>query len=122
MSPKQLQSQLQPWRAAFMPDILLRIVEGAYVALYRHDASLAPEVLPTRGHLYVYSGGFEWGRGDAAALNLSHAIVGKIFEFDGYSKPELKHLARRLHSELISKLDREAEYDIRVDKLKRLLG
>lgn len=104
-----------------MPDILLRVIEGAYVALYRHDASMASEVLPTCSHLYAYSGGFEWGRSSVAAQNLSYAIVGKIFEFDGYSKSELKRLARRLYSELISPLDQDAEYDIRVDKLKQLL-
>lgn len=103
-----------------MPEILLRFVEGAAVALYQHDASQRPELIPARNDLYAYSGGYAWGNGGAEPVNLSFAIAGKLFEFNGFFKPELSKRARVLLDEVISKLDPQSEHDLPVEKLKRL--
>lgn len=103
-----------------MPEILLRFVEGAAVALYQHDASQRPELIPSRKDLYAYSGGYAWGCGGVGPVNLSFAIVGKLFEFDGFYKPELSRRARVVLDEVISKLDAESEHDLPVEKLKQL--
>ncbi|MBV6787630.1 hypothetical protein KWH02_21105 [Xanthomonas campestris pv. uppalii] len=52
-----------------MSEILLRIVEGASVALYRHDASSGTELLPSRRDLFDYEGGYAWGYGGTGPLN-----------------------------------------------------
>jgi len=102
-----------------MPEILLRFVEGAGVALYRHEPSQSAELLPTRGDLHAYTGGYTWGYGSAGAMNLSFAIVGKVFEFKGLSKPEFTRRARALLDKVISKLDPQSEHDLTVDALKQ---
>ncbi|MCL1633699.1 hypothetical protein M2650_03450 [Luteimonas sp. SX5] len=104
-----------------MPEILLRYVEGAGVALYRHEASQAAELLAPRRDLYDYSGGFSWGYGGPGPVNLSHAIVGKVFEFDGFRKSICRKHARILLHEVIVKLKPECEYDLPVEALKELL-
>lgn len=47
---------------------LLRIVEGAGVALYRHRGDGAAELVPTRMDLFEYPGGFGCGYGGSGAL------------------------------------------------------
>src|SRR5688500_1966512 len=103
-----------------MPEILLRFVEGASVALYQHDASQRPELIPARNDLYAYSGGYAWGCRGAGPVNLSFAIAGKLFEFSGFYKPELSRRARVVLDEVISKLDAESEHDLSVEDLKKL--
>ena len=90
------------------------------MALYQHDASQRPELIPARNDLYAYTGGYAWGNVGAEPVNLSYAIAGKLFEFDGFFKPELSKRARILLNEVISKLDAQAEHDLQVEELKRL--
>lgn len=103
-----------------MPEILLRFVEGAGVALYRHDDSQGAELIAPRRDLYDYSGGYAWGCGGAAPINLSFAIVGKVFEFDGFHKKELQRRARVLCSVVLRELEPGHEYDLPVETLMAL--
>jgi len=103
-----------------MPEILLRFVEGAGVALYRHDESQGAELIASRRDLYDYSGGYAWGCGGAAPVNLSYAIVGKVFEFEGFHKKELQRRAGLLCTAVIQKLEPGLEYDLPVEALKSL--
>ncbi|MGV1121879.1 MULTISPECIES: hypothetical protein [Xanthomonas translucens group] len=105
-----------------MSHILLRIVEGASVALYRHDPSGPAEQLPSRRDLFNYVGGYGWGYGGSGAINLSHAIAGKIFEMDNLDDAELRERARVILEQVISKpsLQTDTEHEISVASIKRL--
>lgn len=105
-----------------MPEILLRFVEGAAVALYRHEPRGHAELIPTRGDLYDYSGGFAWGGNGPAHINLSCAIIGKLYGLDGYHRKELARRARILREQMLTKLDAKAQYDIPIERLKALFG
>lgn len=103
-----------------MPEILLRFVEGACVALYRHDDSCRPELIPARGDLYAYTGGYAWGNTSPGAMNLSFALAGALSQFDPISRATIGKRARILLRAVISKLDRQAPHDLPVDTLKTL--
>jgi len=103
-----------------MPEILLRIVEGAGVALYRHEPAGKAEAIPARGDLYNYSGGFGWGGMGPADMNLSCAIVGKLYGLGGHHRKELTRRARILQEEVLAKLDAKASHDLPVEAFHRL--
>ncbi|HJR73230.1 MAG TPA: hypothetical protein VJ806_06285 [Luteimonas sp.] len=103
-----------------MPEILLRFVEGASVALYRHEPRGQAELVPTRGDLYDYSGGFGWGRPGPAQRSLSCAIVGKLYGLSGYHRKELARRARILEEQVLAKLDAKTAYDMPLDALKAI--
>lgn len=105
-----------------MPEILLRFVEGACVALYRHDAGCMPEVIPARGDLYAYTGGYAWGDASAGSMNLCFALAGALSQFDAVPRATVGRRARLLLSAVISKLDRHATHDLPVDVLKILFA
>ncbi|WP_045738828.1 hypothetical protein [Xanthomonas sp. MUS 060] len=104
-----------------MSYILLRIVEGARVALYRHATTGPAELVPTRRDLFDYVGGYGWGYGGSGANNLSHAIAAKIFEMENLDRAELCARARVILDQVIGKssLDSDTEYDISVASLKQ---
>ena len=60
--------------------------------------------------------------GDARIESSSYAIVGKVFEFDGFRKRICRKRARILLDEVIIKLKPEYEYDLPVEALKELLA
>lgn len=103
-----------------MPEILLRIVEGACVALYRHEPKGKAEAIPARGDLYDYSGGFAWGGTGPAHMNLSCAIVGKLYGFGGHHRKELTRRARILQEQVLAKLDANTGHDLPVAIVKAL--
>ncbi|WP_127170265.1 hypothetical protein [Xanthomonas euvesicatoria] len=86
-----------------MSHILLRIVEGASVALYRHETTRPAELLPTRRDLFDYEGGYGWGYGGSGPQNLAHAIAGRIFLLDNLSDKELQQRARVILDKVISR-------------------
>ncbi|MEQ0866955.1 DUF6166 domain-containing protein [Pseudomonas aeruginosa] len=92
--------------------ILLRFLEGAFVALYRYNDDSDAEILPTRQDLYQYGGGYAWGYNGSGPANLSHAIAAKVFEFDNLEKPELQARAYAILDQLVSKLAEEKEHDL----------
>lgn len=103
-----------------MPEILLRFVEGAGVALYRHEASRMPELIPARTDLYAYSGGYAWGDASPGAMNLSFALAGALSQFDPVPKATIGKRARILLRTVISRLDPKTAHDLPVDTLKTL--
>jgi hypothetical protein len=102
--------------------ILLRVLEGAGVALYRHSAGTAAELLPTRRDLFQYQGGYAWGYEGAGATNLAHAIAGRIYEFDGLDAAELTLRANRIVEVLLARLNRDSPADLKVSEIKRLVS
>ncbi|WDL56832.1 hypothetical protein [Xanthomonas campestris] len=107
-----------------MSHILLRIVEGASVALYRHTDDSFAELLPTRRDLFDYEGGYGWGYGGTGPQNLAHAIAAKIFMLDGLDDQELKRRARIILDEVIAKpiLNSEKNHDVPVEAIKQLFA
>ncbi len=101
--------------------ILLRILEGAGVALYRHSQGTAAELLPTRRDLFQYQGGYAWGYEGAGASNLAHAIAGRIYEFDGIEPAEMTVRANRIVQVLLARLNRDSPADLKVSEIKRLV-
>jgi hypothetical protein len=102
--------------------ILLRVIEGAGVALYRHSQGTAAEVLSTRGDLFKYKGGYAWGYEGAGATNLAHAIAGRIYEFDGIDADEMSVRAHKIVEVLLARLNRDSPADLNVSDIKRLVG
>ncbi|KGK66395.1 MULTISPECIES: hypothetical protein [Xanthomonas] len=107
-----------------MSQILLRIVEGANVALYRHEPDSFAELLPTRRDLFDYEGGYGWGYGGTGPQNLAHAIAGRIFLLDGLDDNELRRRARVILDKIISRpiLDTDSEHDLSVATVKDLFA
>lgn len=107
-----------------MSHILLRIVEGASVALYRHETTRPAELLPTRRDLFDYEGGYGWGYGGSGPQNLAHAIAGRIFLLDNLSDKELQQRARVILDKVISRpsLDAASDHDVPVDTIKQLFS
>ena len=105
-----------------MSEILLRIVEGACVALHRYEKDRTAEIVPTRVDLFDYPGGYGWGYGGSGAVNLSHAIAGKVFEHDNLDAGELRERAKVILERVISKpeLDNGSEHDVPVETFTRL--
>lgn len=103
-----------------MSEILLRIVEGARVALYRHEPTNCAENIPTRYDLFRYDGGYGWGYGGSGANSLSFAIAGKISEFENLSNGQIADRARRILENVVSKLDGDKEHALSVAALKEI--
>lgn len=101
--------------------ILLRIVEGAGVALYRNKPDGGAENLPTRRDLYQYEGGYSWGYKGSGAVNLAHAIAGRIYEYDGLSPAELCDKAYLIVELVVSKLKQNEPADLNVTEIKQLV-
>lgn len=101
-----------------MSEILLRIVEGARVALYRHDPSGPAENIPTRYDLFRYDGGYGWGYGGTGANSLSFALAAKLSELENLDAERIAERARRLLDGLISQLDGGLEYTLSVQALR----
>lgn len=95
-------------------EILLRHVEGAGVALYRHRRDAAAEIISTRRDLFDYPGGFGWGYSGSGALNLSYAIAAKLSEHESLQGGELHRRAHLVLEQVISSpfLESEREYDL----------
>ncbi|WP_458129216.1 DUF6166 domain-containing protein [Pseudomonas sp. Z2-11] len=102
--------------------ILLRVVEGAGVALYQHKPGGSAENLPTRRDLYKYDGGLAWGYKGSGAVNLAHAIAGKIYEYDQLSSTELSDKAYQIVELVVSKLQKDEPADLQISEIKKLLG
>lgn len=102
--------------------ILLRILEGAGVALYRHSEGTAAELLPVRRDLFQYQGGYAWGYEGAGATNLAHAIAGRIYEFDGLEVAEVTARANKIVEVLLARLNRDSPADLKVSDIKRLVA
>lgn len=95
-------------------EILLRLVEGAGVALYRHRRNAAAEIVPSRRDLFDYPGGFGWGYSGSGARNLSYAIAAKLSEHEHLQGGELHRRAHLVLKHVISSpfLKSEREYDL----------
>ena len=102
--------------------ILLRMVEGAGVALWRSRKDGAAELLPPRSDLFAYTGGYSWGYKGSGCQNLAYAIVGRIYEFDQLSTAILREKAQLLVEGMISGFNQETEYTLDVTLIRRSLG
>lgn len=109
-------------RIAAEAKVLLRIVEGAGVALYRPTDDSPAELLIPRPDLFQYTGGYAWGYSGTGVQNLCHAIVGKVYEFDQLDKGALYDKAVRLLELLVSVLPRDSDHDVSVSEIKRILA
>lgn len=103
-----------------MSEILLRIVDGARVVLYRHDPKNHAENVPTRYDLFRYEGGYGWGYSGSGANSLSFAIAGKISEHENLTNSQIADRARRILDGVVSKLDGEKEHTLLVAPLKEI--
>ena len=103
-----------------MSEILLRIVEGARVVLYRHDPKSFAENVPARYDLFRYDGGYGWGYGGTGANSLAFAIAGKISELENLSNAQIADRARRILENVVSKLDGDQEHTLSVVSLKAI--
>lgn len=103
------------------PTILLRLVEGAGVALYRHDDDSGAELIPATPHLFPYRGGYTWGYGGSGPRNLSHAISAHLFQDSLLTDSDLIERASVILS-LISQLPQDKEHDIKVADIEKLLA
>lgn len=98
---------------------LLRFLEGAPVALYRHRPGQTAELVPTRQDLFNYAGGYAWGYHGSGPQNLSYALAGKLFQNHGLSHVELSTRAMMLLENIISRLDGQVEYDLKAVDLRQ---
>lgn len=96
---------------------LLRILEGAPVALYRHQQGNTAEIVPTRRDLFQYDGGYAWGYHGSGPQNLCFALVGKLFQGKRLTKSELSDRALTLLEKVISRLDNAKEYELKAKDL-----
>ena len=103
-----------------MSEILLRIVEGARVVLYRHDPKNRAENVPARYDLFRYDGGYGWGYGGTGANSLSFAIAAKISELENLSNGQIADRAKRILEKVVSKLDGDQEHTLSVASLKEI--
>lgn len=103
------------------PTILLRLVEGAGVALYRHADDSSAELIPAAPHLFPYPGGYMWGYSGSGPLNLSHAISARLFQDSPLTNSDLIHRATLILT-LISKLPQDNEHDIKVSEIEKLFA
>lgn len=100
--------------------ILLRVVEGAGVALYRHNPDSSAELLPTRRDLFQYEGGYTWGYKGTGVRNLAYAIAGRIYEFDQLNKEQLSGKAYLIVERVLSGLQKDTPADLDVMEIKRV--
>ena len=102
--------------------ILLRIVEGAWVALWQYSPDSTPEVLIQRGNLFPTTSGYAWGYKGEGCKHLAFAIVSVIYEFDRLEPAELSERAYKLVEGMISSLNAELPYDLPVALIRKNLG
>lgn len=103
-------------------EVLLRLVEGAGVALWRNEPKGSAELIPPQQALFSCSGGYTWGYRGTGCQNLSFAIVGRVYEFDRLSADELHSKAHLLLDTLLSGLNQEQEYTLPVAVIRKALG
>ncbi|ECC9721894.1 hypothetical protein DVF32_25230 [Salmonella enterica subsp. diarizonae] len=102
--------------------MLLRLVEGACVALWRSRKDSPAELLPPRQDLFSYTGGYSWGYKGSGCQNLAYAIVGRVYEYDNLSSSELTEKAMKILDVLISTLIQDDEYTLDVTIIRQSLG
>ncbi|WP_337024605.1 MULTISPECIES: hypothetical protein [unclassified Pantoea] len=102
--------------------ILLRIVEGAGVALWQSRSDATPEVLIQRGNIYPTTSGYAWGYKGEGCKHLAFAMVSVIYEFDRLEPSELSDRAYKLVEGFISGLNGEIPYDLPVAFIRKTLG
>ncbi|KPB50656.1 Uncharacterized protein ALO57_03983 [Pseudomonas coronafaciens pv. oryzae] len=102
--------------------ILLRVVEGAGVALWRSAPTGQAELLPTRRDLFKYEGGYSWGYNGEGCKNLAFAIIARVYEFDDLSPEGLYEKAMKLVETLIPSLQQKMEHDLSVTVIRSVLG
>lgn len=102
--------------------ILLRIVEGAWVALWQSSNNSTPEILLQRGNLYSTTSGYAWGYKGSGCKHLAFAMVSVIYEHDRLEPAELSERAYKLVEGMISGLNSELPYDLPVAMIRKNLG
>ncbi|EMD7396380.1 hypothetical protein VSW90_004379 [Salmonella enterica] len=102
--------------------ILLRLVEGAGVALWRSRKDSPAELLPPRQDLFNYTGGYSWGYKGSGCQNLAYAIAGRVYEYDNLSSSELAEKTMKMLDVLISTLIQDNEYTLDVTMIRQSLG
>ncbi|RMU10620.1 DUF6166 domain-containing protein, partial [Pseudomonas savastanoi] len=102
--------------------ILLRVVEGAGVALWRSSPAGQAELLPTRRDLFQYEGGYSWGYKGEGCKNLAFAIIGRVYECDDLSSEDMYEKAMKLVDTLIPALQQQMNHDLSVTVIRKVLG
>lgn len=102
--------------------VLLRVIEGAGVALWRESPTGQAELLPTRRDLFQYEGGYSWGYKGEGCKNLAFAIIGRVYECDDLSPEELYEKAMKLVETLIPALQQQVNHDLSVTVIRKVLG
>ncbi|MFI3014239.1 hypothetical protein ACH7BS_24335 [Klebsiella aerogenes] len=102
--------------------VLLRLVEGAGVALRRSHKDITPELLPLRPDLFQYSDGYSWGYKGSGCQNLANAIVGRGYEFDNLSPSAPGEKAWLLLEGMISGINKDVEYTLDLSAIRRAPG
>ncbi|WP_316933334.1 DUF6166 domain-containing protein [Pseudomonas syringae] len=102
--------------------ILLRVVEGAGVALWRSSPAGQAELLPTRRDLFQYEGGYSWGYKGEGCKNLAFAIIGRVYECDDLSSEDMYEKAMKLVETLIPALQQQMNHDLSVTVIRKVLG
>ncbi len=97
------------------PQILLRIIEGAGVALHRSDEKAQAELIPPRPDFFQYTGGYSWGYSGSGCKNLSYAIVAEVF--NGNDRNIIVEKASLL-LKFIARLNSKKEYTFSYDYIK----
>jgi mannitol/fructose-specific phosphotransferase system IIA component len=92
--------------------ILLRIVEGAGVALVKTCDDSEAELLPTRYDLYQYRGGIAWGYKGSGVTNLAYAIAARLTEDMHHEDVNVAFVAEAILNNVLCYLDENAEHDI----------
>lgn len=100
--------------------VLLRLVEGAPVALVCDVEHSNPEMLQTRYDLFKYRGGVAWGYKGTGVQSLSYAIAGRLSE--DFPEMDIHVAARAILDNLLSKLDENKEHTIDHAKLIQALS
>ena len=90
--------------------ILLKIIDGASVALVCDDENSKPEMLQTRYDLYRYRGGVAWGYKGSGVQSLSYAIAGRLSE--DVRDIEVHRAAGEILDNILSKLEGDQEHII----------
>lgn len=97
--------------------VLLKIVEGARVALIKYSTS-DPEILPTRYDLFQYRGGIGWGYKGSGVRNLAFAIAARLQEDLFDHEFDVNNAAEVLIQDVLSQLEQDAEHQLDMSELK----
>lgn len=101
--------------------ILLRIVEGAPVALHRVDSDSDAELIPARNDIYAYRGGYGWGYKGSGPASLSHAIAALAYPAL-WDASDIAEKASEILEQVVSRLDRGKELDLPITEIYRRCG